>query len=311
MLKFGMKKTILIFGISSFVGANLARILSKDYRIVGTYLSNPVNLPGITCVPCDVLKKTYVTKIMAIFRPDYTIYAVGLSSLTACKLNPKLADALNSAGAANCTAASERYGSKFIYLSSCFVLGGENTLYRESDTPFPVTTYGNSLSSTEFYIQRSSLNYLILRCAPLYGRSYNPLHPNWFEIVQTALAKKQILPADDSVYTGFLDIEILGKILRSLLESGVTNRLLQVSSRDSLTRLGFAKLYAKVFKKDGNFIESTSGTFPLEASYKNTQKNTSLQNYFQMDVTNVESLLGIEMPKIEDSLVVTYQRLNA
>lgn len=95
-----------------------------------------------------------------------------------------------------------------------------------------------------------------------------------------------------------------------MLESGVTNRLLQVSSRDSLTRLGFAKLYAKVFKKDENFIESTSGTFPLEASYKNSQKS-SLQNYFQMDVTNVESLLGIEMPKVEDSLILTYQRLNS
>ena len=84
-----------------------------------------------------------------------------MSSLTDCKLNPKMADALNTTGAVNACSASERYGSKFIYLSSGYVLGGEDQLYKEGDTPFPTTAYGNSLSSTEFWIQRSCLNYLV------------------------------------------------------------------------------------------------------------------------------------------------------
>jgi dTDP-4-dehydrorhamnose reductase len=305
-----MKKTILIFGVSSFMGSNLAQILSEDFRIIGTYHNTPVTIPGITCVPCDVLKKEYVTKLTAIFKPDITIYAVGMSSLKECKMNPKRADALNSAGAVNCSSASERYGSKFIFLSSCFVLGGEDTLYRESDTPFPVTAYGNSLSSTEFYIQRSCLNYLILRCAPLYGRSFNPLHPNWFEVVQAALAKNQTLPADDTVSIGFLDIYVLGKILKSLIESGISNRLLQVSSKDTLSRYAFAKLYAQIFKKDENLIQSTMGTFPVEKDQKGNSKASAKNYFFQMDTTNLETIIGADMPKIEESLRLTYQRLR-
>lgn len=303
-----MKKTILIFGVSSFVGSNLLESLKDEFRIIGTYHTTPVSIPGITCLPCDVLKKEYVSNLTAIFRPDVTIYAAGISSLKECQLHPKQADALNSAGAVNCCVAAERYGSKFIYISSGFVLGGEDSLYREGDTPFPATAYGTSLSSTEFYIQRSCLNYLIFRCAPLYGRSFNPQHPNWFETLQTAFAKNEPVYADDSVHTGFLDIQLLVKIIKATLAKNVTNRLLHITTKDIMTRYEFAQLYARIFKKDEGLIQKLTGTFPVDSN-KNNNKNVNA-HYFRMDSTNIEGLLGVEMPKIEESLQLTYKRLN-
>lgn len=301
-----MKPTILIFGISSFLGSNLAQILKDDFRIVGTYHNTPVDFPGITCLPCDVLKKDYVNNLLAIFQPDFTIYAVGMSSLNACRHNPKLADALNSAGAVNCCTASERVGSKFIFLSSSFVLGGEESIvYKEADIPFPNTVYGSSLSAGEFYIQRSCLNYLILRCAPLYGRSYNHNHENWFETLQTSFAKQQPIYADENIHTGFLDVYILAKILQSALEANVTNRLFQVSSKDWLTRYEFAKLYAKIFKKDEALIQRVSGNFPSDSS------KSGHQYFYKLDITNIEEFLGTKMPRVEDSLLLTYKRLHS
>ena len=38
------KKTILIFGISSFLGSSLADILKEKYRVVGTYYNTPVDI---------------------------------------------------------------------------------------------------------------------------------------------------------------------------------------------------------------------------------------------------------------------------
>ena len=302
-----MKKTILIFGVSSFIGSNLLEMLKDEYRIIGTYHKTPVTIPGITCIPCDVLKKEYVSNITARFRPDLTIYAVGMSSLKACQLQPKHADALNSVGAVNCCAASERYDSKFIYISSAFVLGGEDTVYREGETPFPNTAYGSSLSSTEFYIQRSCLNYLILRCAPLYGRSFNPSHMNWFEHLQAAFAKGEPVLVDDSVATGFLDVQIMIKILKATLANNVTNRLFHVSSKDFMTRYEFAKLYAKIFKKDEGLIQRTNVKFPVEKN-KNNDENSNY--YFRLDTSNIEEFLNTKMPRIEDSLNLTYKRLS-
>lgn len=304
-----MKKTVLIFGMSSFVGSNLAILLKDDFRVVGTYHKTPIEIPGITSYPCDVLKKEYVSNLIGLIKPDFTIYAIGLSSLTECKLNPKQADALNSAGAVNACTSSERHGSKFVYISSSFVLGGEDQLYKEGETPFPSTVYGNTLSSTEFYIQRSCLNYLILRCSPLYGRSYGPRHPNWFETVQTSLAQNINVQADDTVVTGFLDVVILARVMKAFLESTVTNRLFHVSSRDHMTRFEFAKLLTKIFKKDENLIQRSSVTFPME-SPKMMSKVSTGQYYFKTDTFNLEDFLGIAMPSIEESLQLTHKRLS-
>jgi dTDP-4-dehydrorhamnose reductase len=306
-----MKKTVLIFGISSFVGSNLAQALKDDYRVVGTYFKTPVEIPGITCFPCDVLKKDYVTNLIGLIKPDFTIYAIGMSSLTECKINPKQADALNSAGAVNVCTASERHSSKFVYISSSYVLGGEDQLYKEGDTPFPNTVYGTNLSSTEFYVQRSSLNYLILRCAPLYGRGYGPKHPNWFETIQASFVQNRTVMADDTVITGFLDVMIFGKILKAIFASNVTNRLFQISSKDCITRYEFARLIAKVFKKDENLIQRTSTPFPAESgNSKIGSKASTGMAFFRMDTFNVENYLELKMPSVEESLQVTLSRLS-
>lgn len=296
---------MLIFGASSFVGSNLLESLKEDYRIIGTYFKTPVKIPGITCIPCDVLKKDYVSSIVGRLKPDITLYAVGVSSLKACSIEPKQADALNSAGAANCAAASERYDSKFVFISSAFVLGGDNTLYREGETPFPNTIYGNTLSSTEFYIQRSCLNYLILRCCSLYGRSYNPNHPSWFEGLQSSLAKGSPLEVDDKIYTGYLDVKIIGRVLKALLEKDVRNRLFHISSKDFMTRFEFAQLYAKTFRKDSGLLIRSGGKFPAE---KNKSSGDNGQHYYRLDTANIEEFLNTKMPRVEESLMLTYKR---
>jgi dTDP-4-dehydrorhamnose reductase len=186
-------------------------------------------------------------------------------------------------------------------------MGGEDQEYKEDDTPFPNTVYGTSLSSMEFYIQRSCLNYLILRCSPLYGIGYGPRHPNWFEVVQSQFAQNQVLQTDDTVTTGFLDIVILGKILKSAFEANVTNRLFQVSSQDAMTRFQFAQAMAKIFHKDINLVQKGGHTFPVD--FNNTKNKMASHYYFKMSTNNIEEFLGTKMPTIEESLLYTSKRL--
>ena len=154
------QKTILIFGISSFLGSSFAEILKEDYRVVGTYYNTPVDIPGVLTIKCDVHQKEMVQKVTFLFKPDITIYAIGLTDLGACQEFPKVADALNTAGVFNVSQASERYNSKFIYFSSSYIFSGEDTLFRENDTPMPTSIYGNTVASSEFYIQKSLIKYI-------------------------------------------------------------------------------------------------------------------------------------------------------
>jgi len=230
------KKTILIFGLSSFLGSNIAENLKGDYRIVGTYYNTPVDIDGVTALKCDVHNKSLVQKTILLFQPDITIYCVGLTRLTDCQDYPKLADALNTAGVFNVSAASERYHSKFIYFSTSYIFSGENVLYSEGDTPTPLSIYGNTAASAEFYIQKSCLNYLILRCPPIFGKRINPNDMTFIETLERESQLAKNLSCDDKVQTGFIDIYTLCDVLEELIVNEVTNRLLQVSSTDIMSQ---------------------------------------------------------------------------
>ena len=148
------KKTVVIFGISSFVGSNIAEFLKKYYKIIGTYYSNRISIDGVLTIPCDVLNKDEVRLVMLAFKPDIAIYCIGMSSVVECQENEDLADALNTGGLVNVIEFSQRYKTQVCYLSSAHVFGGENKKYTEMDIPDASTTYGNMVASSEFYIQK-------------------------------------------------------------------------------------------------------------------------------------------------------------
>lgn len=303
------KKTILIFGISSFLGSSFAEILKEDYRVVGTYYGTPVDIPGVLSIKCDVHQKDLVQKVTFLFKPDITLYTIGLTDLNACQEFPKVADALNTAGVFNVSQASERYNSKFIYFSSSYIFSGENILFKENDTPMPSSIYGNTIASSEFYIQKSCLNYIIFRCAPVFGRSYNSNDLNWFEVLEKNNFLNEKIICDTKVYSGFIDVWTLGELLKEAIEKNITNRLFQVSTSDIMNRYEFSQKYMEVFK--GNTSVLTKGDW----SFPRTENQISLQNigdelYFKMDLENIESVFSTKMPTIEESLNKTKKKLS-
>jgi dTDP-4-dehydrorhamnose reductase len=303
------QKTILIFGISSFLGSNLADQLKNDYRVIGTYYSTPVEIPGILTLKCDVNSKEMIQKIVYIFKPDITIYSIGLTDLDACQSHPKVADALNTVGVFNVSAASERYGSKFIYFSTAYIFSGENVLFRENDTPTPSSIYGNNIASSEFYIQKSCLNYLIFRCAPIVGRSYNKNALNWFEVLEKNDFQNKKIICDTKVYTGFLDVWTVAEILKFSIEKNITNRLFQLSSKDIMNRYEFATKYMEIF--GGNLALLSKGDW----SFPRTENRIALnalgeELFFKLDVSNVESTLNVVMPSISELLTKISNKLS-
>jgi len=304
-----MRKTVLIIGASSFVGSNLLESLKDDYRVLGTYFKTPVEIPGILTFPCDVLRKEAVQNLMSVLRPDVVIYAAGLSSLADCQNNTKRADAINTSGVINCALSSDRFGAKFVLISTAYVMSGEDVIFKESDSPFPNTAYGNSFSAAEFYVQKSCMNYFILRCSLLYGRSFNPFELNWFELIERHLFQGKPLYTDDSVETGFLDVKILANFIKAGIDTNLTNRLIQVSSSDYMTRYEFARLYTQVFHKDSELIVKSNWDFPLN---ENQARMNMAQDryYYKMNVKNAEELSGHRLPTIEESLQFTKVRLS-
>ena len=303
-----IRKTVLIFGVSSFVGSNLAEFLSKDYRVIGTFYKHPIRLDNILTVPCNVLMNEEVQAVLFSFMPDYTIYAVGLSSILYCSKDSEMSESLNTNGLLNVARYSQRYRSQVVYISSAYVFWGSDKQYVEMDLPNASTEYGKSKALAEFYLQKSPMSYLIFRCCSLYGRSLTPIRQTWFEFIQENIYKNKNVSADNYVQTGHLDIYYLAMIIRICLARGVNNRLFQVSSSDCISYYDFTKLYCQAFKEHDDWISGGRWKFPLHKL--GAAKDKEKTRCYHMDITNIENFLNFKLPSVKESLDFTYQRLN-
>ena len=302
------RKTILIIGINSFLGSNLAEFFKKDYRIVGTYHKRNQQLPGVLTLPCDVLNKDEVQLVLYAIKPDIVLYCVGLTSLQECSDMPNASDALNSAGLFNVAEIAPRYGSRVVYFSSQFVFSGINKSYNEMDNADINTHYGKSQASSEFYLQKSSLNYLILRCSKLYGRGVSPLRDTWFELLQRKIKTNQSAAYDHYIQQGFVDVYYLGMVLKMCIDKNISNRLVHFSSQDNMSHYDFARTYAEVFNESTGLINKGKWHFPILKSSSGERVDQHL--YYKLDVLNMEGLLKIKMPTIRESLEFTLRRFN-
>lgn len=301
-------KTVLIFGVSSFVGSNMADFFKKTHRVVGTYYQNPVNIKGVLSLECNVLNKDEIQKIMLIAKPDFVIYCVGISSVKNCDQLPHQADVLNNQSLYTVSEFTARHGARFIYLSNDFVFSGQKKNYNEGDNVDPVTHLGKTLANAEFYLQKSSLNFLIIRTSRLYGRGISAINLSWFEKLERALFSQNAIEMDDSIKFGFIDIYYVCMVLKMMMDKNIQNRLVHVSSIDQLTFFEFAQKYASEFKLSKSLINKTRWSLPLSKSVSVEEIRDSV---LKLEVTNLESLLRIQMPSIGESLQLTHERLLA
>ena len=288
------------------VGSNLAEFFKKDFKVVGTYYKNRVTIPEVLTIPCDILVKTEIKTVLHTFRPDYTIYAIGTSSINEAHAHENVTKAINNTGLFHVTDFCQRYKSQICYISSCYVFEGDNKNYVEIDIPDATTILGKAQATSEFYVQQNSLNYLVFRCSKLYGRSISPaVSSRLFESLQNKINRGKQVNYDDHLKIGFLDVYYLGMIMKMCFEKGTMNRLLQVSSKDSLTHYNFAQEYCKTFGHSPEKVLKVKWPFPIA-------KNQSFPNslFFGLDITNVESFLNIVVPSVRESLEFTYRRFH-
>ncbi|MCK5882662.1 MAG: sugar nucleotide-binding protein [Bacteriovoracaceae bacterium] len=302
------QKTILIIGISSFVGANLAEFFKNKYRVVGTYKDNPTQIKGVLTVPCNVLVKDEIQLVLFAFKPDVTIYCAGLSGLNDCANSDGLADSLNTMGLFNVAEYCQRYKSQIVSISSCYVFGGEDKEYVEMDIPDSTTVLGKTKAQAEFYIQKTSLNYLIFRCCNFYGRTNNANQMSMFERMQKTIKNNESVDMDAYVRTGHLDVYYLAMLMDLCFQQDASNRLYQVSSSDIMSPYDFAKTYCEVFGEGESLVTQGRWFFPYVVSATSNYGGGDL--FYKLDVKNIEGTLNIKMPSIKESLEFSYQRFG-
>lgn len=299
------KKTVLIFGVSSFIGSNIAEALSSDYRIVGTYFNSQTINKNFLTIKCDISNPSLVKGIVNLAKPDIVIYCIGEKNMQVCHNSPKRSDTLNANGIFNVINALDAFNAKLFYFSSALIYSGSDKEHDEENSPISNTVYGSSVASAEFYIQKSYLNYIILRLPLVFGREGNLKNSNLLSQIQYSLLKDKAVDVDDSVLYGFLSIAELIKSIKSCIEQNITNQRINLMSSDLMTKYEFAKLICDIFKLNESKLTKIVKKIPLTSNISNIQLRAG-KMCFSLSSSKAQQL-KIFSPRPIKNMIIEYK----
>ncbi len=298
-------KSVLIIGGSGFVGTQLALRLRETYKVYATYHHNPVSIPGVTFLPFNIENRTWVKRIVYMSVPDVVIYCAGSNDLRWAEKNQRGAERLHTVGPATVASATDVLQPKFILLSNSFLFDGHRGNYHEGDTVLPESSLGKAKLGGENQIRGKSLNYLIVRSAPLFGRG-NGYNLSYFDKLRTSLArKKQVEAATDEIHnfapiSGFLDM------MERLIETGIKNKVIHYGGLTKVSNYEFAQTFAQRFGFDpGLVLPMANNAKKLALTGESSIQDYSLNSSFMVENLKLKPLLleeGFDL--IEKQLVV-------
>ena len=182
--------------------------------------------------------------LMLATKPDVVIYAVGSNDIDSAERDSRTAQYQHTAGATYLQAASEGVKAKFVYLSSDTIFSGHAGNYAEEDITIPSSALGKAKMGAENHIRGRSLNYIIVRSAPLLGRG--PLdHPSWVDRLRESALIKKKFKVSERLIRNPIHIGLLSEVISYSIEYDLKNKILHLGG---LTKVSEHELALRISK---------------------------------------------------------------
>lgn len=171
LISFDLKK-LLVTGASGFLGWNVFRHHSPDWRLVGTWCNHKRGLfPRSENYQLDLTDKDSIWKCLKAVNPDAVFHLAANADTNFCEENPAESFRLNvTATAAIAEMCAERH-IHFLFTSSEQVFDGTKDCYNEFDIPNPKNEYGRQKLEAENLIKAIYPDAVIVRISVMYGLS--------------------------------------------------------------------------------------------------------------------------------------------
>tara|TARA_Y100000590_G_scaffold452189_1_gene594858 strand:+ start:6145 stop:7026 length:882 start_codon:yes stop_codon:yes gene_type:complete len=176
-----MKKTILFFGGSGFIGTYFVKkLLSLGHKVKVFDLKKPlIYHKNLSYIKGNILDKKKISKII---KKDYFVFNfAGWADLESAINNPREVIRQNVLGnSAIMDICKKKRVKRFIYASSIYVFSKYGGVYKDSK------------QQCEILIKKSGLNYTILRFGSIYGpgaKKGNAI----YDLLNMAINKKKII----------------------------------------------------------------------------------------------------------------------
>jgi dTDP-4-dehydrorhamnose reductase len=162
-----MKKKLMIFGGSGFVGGNMTHIALKN----GWQVVIADTRPGLQAewVQVDITDQKSVDAAINKMQPSAVVNVAAIADIDMAEREQELAHKVNVDGARFVAESCAKRRIRSIYFSSDAVFDGEGSAYAENDIPRPVNYYGRTKLEAEQAVLKADLGAVVIRISLVLG----------------------------------------------------------------------------------------------------------------------------------------------
>ncbi|MFI5836538.1 SDR family oxidoreductase [Micromonospora sp. NPDC051300] len=232
---------LLVVGAAGFLGAELCRqAVAAGHRVVGTYHTAAVAVPGVASHRLDVTDRAAVRALLTGVRPDCVVST------------PYRFDdwAVTADGAGHVASAAAEVGARLVHLSSDAVHAGRPEPYADAEAPTPVYPYGAAKAAAETAVRAVDPGALVVRTSLILGEGSKQI-----QRCRDALVGRATLFSDEIRCP--IDVTDLAGAVLELLPTDLAGPL-NVAGPDEASRADLGRLLARRLGVDPAALRTTT-----------------------------------------------------
>ncbi len=252
---------ILVTGSNGLLGQKLVElILTKDDYLIATAKSKlAIDLPKGEFHSLDITQLEEVEKIIRTTKPDVVINTAAMTQVDQCETEKEKCWLNNVTAVENLVKACEKTSTRLIHISTDFIFAGTRGPLDELEKPNPLSYYGESKLAAEVVVQKSKIDWAILRTVLVFGVTKDMSRSNIVLWVKKSLEEgKTINVVNDQWRTPTLAEDLaMGCYLAAIKKAkGIYN----ISGYEMMTPYDIAITTAEFFGLDKSLIKQTDST---------------------------------------------------
>ena len=253
---------ILVTGCNGLLGQKLVDLISPQsgYYLIATAKSKLIpDLPRGEFHLLDITKANEVDEVIAKTKPDVVINTAAMTQVDHCETEREKCWAANVDAVSYLVDACKRNNVHLIHLSTDFIFDGTHGPLDENEKPNPLSYYGDSKLAAEVVVQKSLIDWTIIRTVLVYGVTKDMSRSNIVLWVKKSLEdKKTINVVNDQFRTPTLAEDLaMGCLLAAKKKA---KGIFHVSGEFMMTPYDIAMATADFFKLDKSLINKTDST---------------------------------------------------
>ena len=289
---------LLVTGATGLLGLNLSLVASKQGHSV-TGLAHSRRLQGVPFdfMSLDLLNIRDALKAIKSVRPEAIIHCAAIANMDTARNKPDMTLQLNGEIPGVLADAADRWGIRFLHISTDAVFDGQKGGYVESDPTNPLSIYACTKMAGELAVLDANQNAIIARVV-FFGWSLSGSR-SLSEFFYNHLKVEEPVKGFTDTFFSPLYVEDLASILVEMVETDLTG-LFHVVSPEKLSKYDFGLRIATRFGFDPGLVE------PVRGGDINRGASRSLNLHLRPD--KVQGALGYDLPSVDEGIDRLYQR---